>query len=130
MPGWNKRPGVGAHSPQWRTTIRPRILNRDNHQCTWITRGQRCTATATDVDRIIPRSQGGSEQDDNLRSLCKPHHNTKSSAEGGRAKRRTNKYQLNRAQEPHPGIIPEPKQPPHQRRRGGHHQHKGTPYTP
>ena len=103
MPGWEKRPGVGAHSKDW-PHIRLLILHRDGHTCTWVTNGVRCPATATTVDRIIPLMDGGTEDENNLRSLCPPHHQAKSSAEGGRAARRTSKYRGKRPPEPHPGI--------------------------
>ncbi|MBN6777423.1 HNH endonuclease [Pseudoclavibacter alba] len=102
MPGWrhdNRQPLPKG----WRAT-RQRILSRDNYQCTWIERGQRCTAKATDVDHIVNRRDGGTHDDTNLRSLCRTHHARKSSAEGGRAERRRSRYRLARPEEKHPGI--------------------------
>lgn len=47
------------------------------------------TTAATDVDHIVPRSQGGTEDDSNLQSLCHPHHQVKSWREGlGKRRRR------------------------------------------
>ena len=71
----------------WRRT-RLRVLARDGHQCTWVEDGERCTATADEVDHIVPHSQGGTDDDDNLRSLCGPHHDRKTAAEGVAARAR------------------------------------------
>jgi len=83
-------------------TIRGRILRRDGHRCTWIDRGRRCTAEATEVDH---RRNGDDHSDTNLRSLCEPHHARKSAAEGGRAPHKRNQHLRLRPTEPHPGII-------------------------
>ena len=104
MPGWKKRPGVGAHSAHWFAVVRPAALARDGHRCTWIEAGARCTERATDVDRIISRGEGGLETLDNARSLCRRHHAAKSSAEGGRARRRRNRYEVKRKAEEHPAY--------------------------
>ena len=36
---------------------------------------------ATQVDHVIPRAQGGTDDESNLQSLCGPHHSAKSRAE-------------------------------------------------
>ena len=42
-----------------------------------------CGEPATAVDHVIPISQGGAELDaDNLQSLCRRHHNSKTTSEG------------------------------------------------
>lgn len=65
----------GAH---WRTVVCPAILERDSHECQ--IRGPRCTGTATDVDHIIPWSEGGAWYDDaNLRAACAPCNRGRSS---------------------------------------------------
>ncbi len=38
---------------------------------------------ATDVDHIVPRSQGGSEDPENLQALCKSCHSKKTAHESG-----------------------------------------------
>lgn len=85
----------------WQRVIRPRILRRDGHRCTWIDQGQRCTERATEVDH---RRRGDDHRDSNLRSLCGPHHATKSSAEG-HAARRARPSRRRRPPEAHPGIL-------------------------
>lgn len=96
----------------WRTTpkpqgwgaIRRRILKRDNYECQMPTPLGVCRAPATDVDHITPASLGGSDQPENLRALCGPHHRTKSSSEGGRAAQ-AKRIPRKRKTEPHPGLI-------------------------
>jgi 5-methylcytosine-specific restriction enzyme A len=87
----------------WKTTRR-RILDRDNHQCTAAINGQRCPNRATDVDHVVPAHQGGTDDDDNLASLCDDCHKRKTGAEASRvwwakAPRKTRKP------EPHPGLM-------------------------
>jgi 5-methylcytosine-specific restriction endonuclease McrA len=43
-----------------------------------------CTELATDVDHIVPMSQGGAEYArDNCQGLCAYHHQRKTAREGG-----------------------------------------------
>jgi len=48
---------------QWRK-LRARVLMRDGHRC------QLCGAPATDVDHVLPVSEGGPDDPRNLRALC------------------------------------------------------------
>lgn len=51
--------------------VRLTILARDGHVCQ--VRGPRCKGAATQVDHIIPLSEGGARLDpDNLRAACLP----------------------------------------------------------
>lgn len=70
MAGWRGSTRKHRLPPNW-STIRKRILKRDDYRCVWIEYGYRCTAEARDVDHIQP---SGSDEDDNLQSLCNPHH--------------------------------------------------------
>jgi 5-methylcytosine-specific restriction protein A len=67
--------------PDW-PALRRLILARDSHRCRWIEHNRRCPARATDVDHITP---SGGDDPSNLRALCGPHHQRKSSREGGLA---------------------------------------------
>lgn len=84
--------------------IRRRILARDQHRCTWVQDGRRCSNRATDVDH---RSPGGDHRDSNLRSLCEYHHRGKSASEGGRAYAEQIKKakSMFRRTERHPGEL-------------------------
>lgn len=56
------------HHAAW-PTIRPVILDRDNHTCQ--IDSDTCTVTADCVDHIIPWQEGGAWFDhDNLRAAC------------------------------------------------------------
>jgi 5-methylcytosine-specific restriction enzyme A len=46
----------------------------DHPFCMWA-RG--CGAEATEVDHIIPLSQGGADEESNYQALCKTHHSVK-----------------------------------------------------
>lgn len=53
-----------------------RILERDQYLC------RLCfSATATEVDHVVPLYQGGSDSDANKRAVCGPCHKSKSRAE-------------------------------------------------
>lgn len=96
---WDQgKPRTGA--TWWKRTTK-RILARDDHRCTWLTDGTRCTARATDVDHIVNEANGGTDDDDNLRSLCPPHHRAKTAAEGVAARARN---PTRRPPEQHPGL--------------------------
>lgn len=60
--------------------IRARILSRDSGLCQPCKRAGRVTI-ATEVDHIIPKSQGGTDDDDNLQTICSPCHKTKTGSE-------------------------------------------------
>jgi 5-methylcytosine-specific restriction protein A len=62
------------------TKRRARILLRDCGLCQVCKRDGRVTV-ATEVDHRVPKSQGGTDEDDNLQSICNPCHKTKTGAE-------------------------------------------------
>jgi hypothetical protein len=100
--------------PEWAPEIRPAILDRDGHRCTWITDlddggpsdylagdydpDLRCPRRATDVDHI---GDAHDHSPGNLRSLCSWHHDRRSSKQGNAARRR---YSNRRPPERHPGL--------------------------
>ena len=57
-------------SAEWKET-RARVLERDGHRCT--VRG--CDRRAFIADHIVSRKAGGSDDDSNMRSLCRAHDN-------------------------------------------------------
>ncbi|RMG98277.1 MAG: HNH endonuclease [Chloroflexi bacterium] len=73
----NKRPSAAArgYGYQWRK-IRDDFLER--HPICVV-----CGDVATDVDHIIPRRQGGTDDDSNLQSLCHSCHSRKTALYDG-----------------------------------------------
>lgn len=75
--------------------------------CQWEEDDILCNATAVIVDHVKPRFEGGTDDDDNLQSLCKYHSDLKTAAEGHRAwaqhKAKT-KARFDR-REKHPGEL-------------------------
>jgi 5-methylcytosine-specific restriction protein A len=88
MPGWtgkgsrHKR-GYGA---QW-VKLREFILRRDRYLCQACLKDNRYTE-ATHVDHITPKAKGGTDDDDNLQSLCRPCHEAKTTREAAEAQGR------------------------------------------
>jgi 5-methylcytosine-specific restriction protein A len=87
--GTSTERGYGA---RWRR-IRRAVLRRDNYRCRAMIpaiderarqRGVmvRCWNTGKEVDHIIPKAQGGTDELDNLQSLCKGCHSRKTAKEG------------------------------------------------
>ncbi len=114
MTGWKGSSRRDALPPDWHIT-QPRILARDGHQCQHIREdsGRPCADPARDVDHIVPHSQGGSDDDSNLRALCPWHHNQKSGREGGLASGLSRRTKAAKAKPKHPGLTlagPEPVQ--------------------
>jgi len=70
-----------GYGPEWRKT-RTRILNRDPwcKHCEYM--------PSTEADHILPKSKGGTDEDDNLQGLCKPCHSRKTINEDVPALRR------------------------------------------
>jgi 5-methylcytosine-specific restriction enzyme A len=68
--------GYGA---AWVKT-RSRILKRDGYLCQTCKREGRLTP-ATAVDHVKPKAKGGTDDDDNLASICAAHHAEKSARE-------------------------------------------------
>lgn len=64
----------------WRKK-RKRVLKRDSHHCRLNYVGI-CIGIATEVDHIIPVTQNGSDDMENLQAVCGPCHRAKSSDEG------------------------------------------------
>lgn len=58
--------------------LRIRILDRDYWQC------RSCGNKATDVDHIIAKNKGGTDDPENLQALCHKCHSRKTAEEDGR----------------------------------------------
>lgn len=102
--GWRNSSRRQTLPTGW-AAIRRQILERDGYRCTWpLAPGVPCGVLASDVDHI----DGHGNDPENLRSLCGPHHQARSSSQGGRAsgaqakRRAALKY---RKPERHPGLI-------------------------
>jgi 5-methylcytosine-specific restriction protein A len=79
--------GVGGYEREatgsaWRT-IRRRILTRDCSMCLPCRAGERFTL-AEEVDHITPVFEGGTDDDGNLQSICRPCHKVKNAGEAAR----------------------------------------------
>lgn len=62
---------------------RKRRLQRTNGLCEDCLKDGMVKAAA-EVDHIKPLSLGGSDEDDNTRNLCKPHHDKRTAEQFGR----------------------------------------------
>jgi 5-methylcytosine-specific restriction endonuclease McrA len=100
LTGWakSKRP----KNPQW-NAIRNLIGERDQWRCQEFTDNNiPCTYPGTECDHIIPTSQGGGDNVDNLRMLCRWHHRKKTELEA----RAGRVYVTTKRPTPkHPGMI-------------------------
>ncbi|WMM73018.1 HNH endonuclease signature motif containing protein [Rhodococcus pyridinivorans] len=86
------RAWAGGSTRQWRNQ-RQRALDRDGHRCV------DCTAPAVEVDHIVGRGDGGTDDLENLRSLCVRCHDRYTRAQTRRARGGR------RPREQHPGLI-------------------------
>lgn len=94
-----------APMPRGWAKLREKALRRDRYKCQAIRADtdQPCHEPATDVDHIVPAWQGGTDDLANLRSLCRWHHQQKTSSEAGRASQA--RPPRNRPAEKHPGLL-------------------------
>ena len=103
---WDTSDRKSRLPPDW-PEIRIRIFQRDKYRCQWRVSpsGEICGQLATDVDHI---QRGDNHADSNLQALCGPHHRSKSSSEGAKAKhamKRQIQKRFARPVEKHPGRI-------------------------
>jgi len=74
-----------GYGTEW-NKLRLRILQRDKHLCKPCLKASALSA-ATQVDHIISKAKGGTDDEDNLQAICKPCHDRKTTIEnGGRPK--------------------------------------------
>lgn len=62
--------------------IRKRVLRRDRGLCV-LCQAQGRATQAEEVDHIVPLEQGGTDDEANLQSVCRPCHRTKTVRERG-----------------------------------------------
>lgn len=74
--GSSTKRGYGS---KWRK-LRKLVLERDMYVCV-LCRKNNIVKYATDVDHIKPKAQGGSDDIENLQSLCRACHRKKTSKE-------------------------------------------------
>lgn len=85
--GWDRqrRPRKNGYGAEWEKA-RKRILFRDRYCCVNC-KSYGKMVSATEVDHIIERAAGGSDEDDNLQSLCHDCHKQKTAHRKGVAPR-------------------------------------------
>ena len=76
-----------GYGHRWRQ-LRLLVLARDNYLCQQCKREGRITP-GNQADHIIPKSQGGQDEIDNLQTLCTECHMDKTIRESGRVPRET-----------------------------------------
>lgn len=86
-----------TRSAEWKR-IRRRILKRDDYTC------QRCGDVGNEVNHIIAVSEGGTDDDENLETLCASCHQPETVAQTTRAIRRHASWGWHPG-ERHPGLI-------------------------
>lgn len=73
---WVKKERTGASGWAW-SRIRRRVLSLANYSC----EVPGCGRPATEVDHVVPRAEGGTDDLENLRALCIGCHASKSEDE-------------------------------------------------
>lgn len=87
-PADRQRDAATYGDPEYKRN-RPLAWARAGGRCELIAGGRRCgSRNRCQVDHIIPVTAGGTHHLDNLRVLCKPHHDEKTAQEGGGYRRR------------------------------------------
>lgn len=99
--GWAGSTRAARLPANW-PAIRQQVLDRDGRRCTAPTADGRCPATATEVDHV--QAMTDSHELADLQSLCHPHHQAKSSSEGGTAWA-ARRAAGRRQPEAHPGLA-------------------------
>ena len=55
--------------------VRKEVLERDNYQCAYVSAGKVCCSKwDIELDHLVPFAEGGSHEPENLRVLCRAHH--------------------------------------------------------
>ena len=87
--GWRGQRGTShARGYGWAwQKLRARILARDMHLCQPCERAGK-TTPAREVDHIVPKAKGGTDDPDNLEAICIPCHRAKTEREAAEAQGR------------------------------------------
>lgn len=75
-----------GYSTAWRK-LRKLVLSRDNYLCQECLKHGKVTP-ASEVDHILPKSEGGTDDKENLQSLCHDCHRIKTAEESKRGVKR------------------------------------------
>ena len=81
---WSSKSTV---TPEYRR-LRPMVWRRDAGRCQWPLYSGVCGLQGFETDHIVNRANGGSDTMENLRVLCKRHHNRKTADEAAEGRRR------------------------------------------
>ncbi len=89
-PGWLSQHTTSRHARgygwAWEQAVK-RIRARDCDLCQQCVReGGDHVGTYSAVDHIVPKAEGGGDDDLNLEVICKEHHDAKTAAESRRAR--------------------------------------------
>lgn len=79
---WEGSTHTPTNTQAWRI-LRKKIIQRDQGICSWCG-----TYGANQVDHIIAKSEGGTDDESNLQLLCDPCHRKKTAQEGVAGRRR------------------------------------------
>ena len=79
--GTTTQRGYGA---DWRRRRAQQLLRHPACQWRRSADADRCGRPATDVDHVVPKVHGGSDEPGNLQSLCTAHHRRKTATQDGR----------------------------------------------
>lgn len=87
--GWQHKPGKASrhargYGREW-DKLREKIMLRDLRLCQQCKR-EGALRPAHSVDHITPKSEGGTDAEDNLEALCRDHHMAKTREESCRAR--------------------------------------------
>lgn len=82
--------------------IRERVLVRDGFRCSGRFLGGECSAVL-DIHHILPREEGGSDDDSNLLTLCHRHHPMLEALRRAILKRRAPRWKHCHHKHPYPG---------------------------
>ena len=104
--GWVKKQPSRPLPPDW-PKRREHVLLRDGRRCQHVREdtGRRCLQWANEVDHVLERSEGGSDDESNLASKCEWHHKMKTAHHAGMKSQRARRKRERNYLPPHPGIL-------------------------